>query len=570
MWVLGISRSHNGAVALTHNGKIYSAIQAERISRIKRQPIFLKEDKALVSECVEYCLNQAGIRHADIQSIAISTPWGFNQIEDNWLFDYIGGAPNDYRGTYYVPHHFSHMEYILHYSNLLPGIVLIVDGSGSLERDRQKFNISEAPSPECISHVHMMGKETVSAYWFNGNDTSLVYRFSPSVASFEKCNLNSNGLLQSIGHYWRWASNYCFGLHSEAGKVMGLAASGDTAEYANLNILSVNKDGLISLDYEKLHKEFKFPNIFGKDLSGEKHYADVSAMVQRDTEKILMDILTILKGKYTTNTLYYAGGVALNVVANEKIIRSGLFENVILNGSVEDNGTAIGAALAASNILMNERVTETVTDFYGRAYVNNEILTAIEEFSFEFEFVEEDQIYDRVASLLFNNKVVGWFQGRSEFGPRALGNRSILANPSSPNMKYILDLHIKHRDRYRPYAPVVLEERAGQYFDIDGESPVMMREGKVLKNNFPAITHVDGSARVQTVTENENEPLYKLIKAFDKVSGFPIILNTSFNLPGEPIVESPTDALNSFSNGSLEYLCLGNYLVSRSSKSAKS
>ena len=351
---------------------------------------------------------------------------------------------------------------------------------------------------------------------------------------------------------------------------MGLAASGDTAEYANLNILSVNKDGLISLDYEKLHKEFKFPNIFGKDLSGEKHYADVSAMVQRDTEKILMDILTILKGKYTTNTLYYAGGVALNVVANEKIIRSGLFENVILNGSVEDNGTAIGAALAASNILMKKRVTETVTDFYGRAYVNNEILTAIEEFSFEFEFVEEDQIYDRVASLLFNNKVVGWFQGRSEFGPRALGNRSILANPSSPNMKYILDLHIKHRDRYRPYAPVVLEERAGQYFDIDGESPVMMREGKVLKNNFPAITHVDGSARVQTVTENENAPLYKLIKAFDKVSGFPIILNTSFNLPGEPIVESPTDALNSFSNGSLEYLCLGNYLVSRSSKSAKS
>ena len=283
-----------------------------------------------------------------------------------------------------------------------------------------------------------------------------------------------------------------------------------------------------------------------------------------------MDILTILKGKYPTNTLYYAGGVALNVVANEKIIRSGLFENVILNGSVEDNGTAIGAALAASNILMKKRVTETVTDFYGRAYVNNEILTAIEEFSFEFEFVEEDQIYDRVASLLFNNKVVGWFQGRSEFGPRALGNRSILANPSSPNMKYILDLHIKHRDRYRPYAPVVLEERAGQYFDIDGESPVMMREGKVLKNNFPAITHVDGSARVQTVTENENEPLYKLIKAFDKVSGFPIILNTSFNLPGEPIVESPTDALNSFSNGSLEYLCLGNYLVSRSSKSAKS
>ena len=133
-------------------------------------------------------------------------------------------------------------------------------------------------------------------------------------------------------------------------------------------------------------------------------------------------------------------------------------------------------------------------------------------------------------------------------------------------MKYILDLQMKCRDRYRPYAPVVLEEHAGQYFDIGGGSPVMMREGKVLTNDFPAITHVDGSARIQTVTKKGNKRLYKLIQSFNKLSGFPILLNTSFNLPGEPIVESPTDALNSFSNGALEYLCLGNYLVSRKNR----
>ena len=569
MWVLGISNTHNGSVALTHNGKVVSAIQAERISRAKRQPIFLQGDQELVSKCVVYCLSQAGITHADIQSIAIGTSWDVRKLEDKELFDYIGGASNDYMGTYYVPHHLSHMEYALHYSKLSPGVVLVVDGSGSKEIDRQHFNISEEASPNCISYVHMTGKETISAYWFDGKKSLLIYRFSPPTARFEKCNKNSNGLLQSIGHYWRWASNYCCGSHSDAGKVMGLAALGDPTVYAHLNILSMNKNSFIELNYTKLHQEFLTPNVFGKDLSGRNNFADIAAMVQNDTENILMKILAMLQDKYPTNTLYYSGGVALNVVANEKIVRSGLFDNVFLNGSVEDNGTAIGAALATSNILMGHRVSEPVTDYYGRTYDSDECLLDIKKFPFSYELLEGGKIYDKVASLIYENKVVGWFQGRSEFGPRALGNRSILANPCCSKMKYILDLQMKYRDRYRPYAPVVMEEFASHYFDIDGVSPVMMRQGKVLSDDFPAITHADGSARIQTVTNEENEHLYKLIRSFHKISGFPILLNTSFNLPGEPIVESPADALSSFSNGSLEYLCLGNYLVSRQSRSDK-
>ena len=344
---------------------------------------------------------------------------------------------------------------------------------------------------------------------------------------------------------------------------MGLAALGNPKIHENLNILSMRNDGLIKLDYKKLYKEFKSPNVFGKDLSENKHYSNIAAMVQSDTENILMDILTMLKEKYPTDTLYYAGGVALNVLANEKIIRSGLFKNIILNGSVEDNGTAIGAALAASNVLIGKRTTEEITDYYGQKYENDEILAAIKKFNFAYEFIEGDQFYEKIASLIFDNKVIGWFQGRSEFGPRALGNRSILANPNNPKMKHILDLHFKYRDRYRPYAPVVLEEYTKKYFDLDVSSPVMMTGGKVLCKDFPAITHVDGSARIQTLGKKGNEIFYNLMRAFNKISGFPMILNTSFNLPGEPIVESPTDALNSFSNGALEYLCLGNYLVSR-------
>ena len=569
MWVLGISKGHNGAVALSCDGKVISAVQAERLSRVKRQSVTITDDIAVVSDCVKYCMEQAGITHREIQSVAISTSWDVKHIENNKVFEYLGGTPNDYKGTYYVPHHFAHMEYILHYSSLFKGIVLVVDGSGSKETDRRHFSIPEEISGKCISHVHPMGKETISAYWFDGNRAVLIYRLSPPIAGFEKCNQNSNSLLQSIGHYWRWASNYCCGSHSEAGKVMGLAALGNPKVHAHLNILSMSAEGLITIDYSRLQDEFQNPNVFGKDLSDNGHYADIAAMVQSDTENILISILTLLKQKFPTDTLYYSGGVALNVVANEKIVRSQLFNQVILNGSVEDNGTAIGAALATSNVLLNKRIAEPVTDYYGRTYVTNEILTVLERFPFAYEFLQNDRLYDSVASLIYDGKVIGWFQGRSEFGPRALGNRSILAHPGYPNMKGVLDLQMKCRDRYRPYAPVVLEEHAGQYFDIDGESPVMMREGKVLTNEFPAITHVDGSARVQTVTEMDNERLYKLIKSFNKLSGFPILLNTSFNLPGEPIVETPSDALNSFSRGALEYLCIGNYLVSRKEKTNK-
>ena len=563
MWILGISKSHNGAVALIHNGKVVSAIQAERISRIKRHPIYLKNDKILVKKCVDYCLNYAGIKYSDLNSIAISTPWEVVHLENDNLFDYIGGTPKDYKKTYYVPHHFAHVEYILHYSNLSPGIVLIIDGSGSKEQDRKSFNIDENISSKCISHIHKTGKETISAYYFDGKNVSLIYRFSPPSKISEKNNEKSHGFLQSVGHYWRWASNYCCGAHTEAGKVMGLAAHGNPDVHKNLKILALKKDGSLLINYEKLNKIFCSPNIFGKDLSYSSHYSNIAAMVQKDTEEVIFDILNFLKKIKPAKTLYYAGGVALNMLANEKIIESHLFDNVVLNGSVEDNGTAIGAALAASKKLINTRVSERITDYYGRIYSDEEILNAINKFKFKYELIEEEKKYDKVASLIFNNKVVGWFQGRSEFGPRALGNRSILANPLNPKMKYILDLYIKQRDRYRPYAPVVLEEFSSKYFSLHDISPVMMSGGKVLNNHLPAVTHIDGSARVQTLSKLDNECFYKLIKSFQKISGFPVILNTSFNLPGEPIVESPTDALNSFRNGSLQYLCLGNYLVSR-------
>ena len=190
-------------------------------------------------------------------------------------------------------------------------------------------------------------------------------------------------------------------------------------------------------------------------------------------------------------------------------------------------------------------------------------MKAISQYDFPHEILNQKGTFEVAADLIAKKKVLGWFQGRSEFGPRALGNRSILANPASPDTKYILDNYVKRRDRYRPYAPVVIAERAYQYFDIDSSSPVMMRNVKVLDKELVAVTHFDGTARVQPVNKKENEVLYSLLLEVEKSTGYPILLNTSFNLSGEPIVESPSDALSTFAKNSLDYLFLGNVLISR-------
>jgi len=563
--VLGISNNHNGSIALICDGEVKSAIQAERISRCKRQSLPLGEEIKLVHESVRYCLNASGFQYQDIDAIALSTSWSVEKINTTDLFQYIGGIPENYIETFYVPHHLSHMEYIVHYGNLEPGIVLVIDGSGSLEEDRLIFNVEEEYHSQIINHIHftpstiLRPREAISAYWFDGLKSSLIYRFSP--AWLED---NTFRLLQSIGHYWEWASMYCCDSRNEAGKVMGLAAFGEKERIIEHDILSITDNGKLNLDFQQLHKSFKNPNTSCSDLSDNKHCQNLALKVQSETETVIMKLLNILKAKFPTETLYLSGGVALNVIVNEKIKNSNIFKNVILNGSVEDNGTAIGAALAASIKLSYKRKTSAITDYYGRVYDQEEIMEAISQHDFPHEILNQERTFEVAADLIAKEKVLGWFQGRSEFGPRALGNRSILANPTSPDTKYILDNYIKCRDRYRPYAPVVIEERACQYFDIDSSSPVMMRNVKVLDKGLVAITHFDGTARVQTVNKKENEVLYLLLLEVEKTTGYPILLNTSFNLSGEPIVESPFDALSSFSRSSLDYLFLGNVLISRS------
>ncbi len=561
--ILGISVSHNGSVSLICDGEVKVAIQAERISRLKRQSLYIDKDTDLLKKCVKYCLDYSKLEYKDINAIAISTPWELRMIRNENLFNNIGGIPNQYFGTFYVPHHLSHMEYIIHYGGMQPGIVLVIDGSGSLEKDRSFLNINEEHHPKIINHTDFDGKEVISAYWFDGAKSYLIYRFSPSQSPKANCNQSANGFLQSIGHYWRWASLYCTGSINGAGKVMGLAAYGAEIKSNETDFLTLSDSGKIKLDFYNLNQLYKKPNLFCLDLSNSKHHQYLAKKVQLESENVILKLLYILKNKFPSDNLYLSGGVALNVVANERIKKSNLFKKIILNGSVEDNGTAIGAGLAANLNMGFHRKSSSINEYYGRQYKNVEIIDSILKFKFNYKVLSENEMFKVAAKLIQEQKIIGWFQGRSEFGPRALGNRSIFANPSSVSTKYLLDNFMKCRDRYRPYAPVVIEEKARYYFDMDSSSPVMMRNVNILDKRLVAVKHIDGTARVQTVNKQQNKILYCLLLEVEKITGVPILLNTSFNRPGEPIVETPFDALSSFSIGTLDNLFIENILIFR-------
>lgn len=561
--VLGISASHNGAVALTVDGKVHKAIQAERISRRKRQSLRINENSSLIRQCVSYCFDEANLSIEDIDAVAITTPWRVDTVNDELIFKILGVEPRNYVGTFHVPHHLSHMEYITHYGAKMPGIVLVVDGSGSLDEDRDLHNVDENYHKSLVNFTSFCSKEVISAYWFDGSKTELIYRFSPSRAPSDPVNNGSGHFLQSIGHYWEWASYYCFGSGNEAGKLMGLAAFGDINTKTEPDFLTLKGNGMLELNYHKLKQNYKRPNILFKDLSTDKHYQNLAMKVQRETESTLLKLLQFLYDRHPADTLYLSGGVALNVVANEKIKQSGIFKNVVLNGSVEDNGTAIGAALATNFQLSKQRQFSKLTDYYGKEYTRSEILEALGHYDFAYTELSEKATIAKAAGLINEDKIFGWFQGRSEFGPRALGNRSIFANPQSFSTKFVLDNLMKCRDRYRPYAPVVLEERAKEYFEMCDSSPVMMRNVRVLDKRLRAVTHVDSTARVQTVNKADNPKLHALLLEVDKLTGVPILLNTSFNRPGEPIVESPIDALRSFNEGSLDSLIIGQFFIEK-------
>ena len=384
----------------------------------------------------------------------------------------------------------------------------------------------------------------------------------------------------SLGSVYEAVTEFCgFRPNYDEGKTMGLAPLGDPARHidAARRCVRVDDAGRIHVDLsyfayrywghrrcsDRFHATFGAPRPFGGEF--EPHHSDVAAAFQQVLEECALAMARLLKTRTGARHLVIAGGVALNSVMNGRLLREAGFDDVYVMPAAGDNGTSIGSAFAAWNgCLGNPRTFVHDDPYVGNAYADDEIEALLERYRLPYR--RSDDIAADVAAILERGEIVGWFQGRMEIGPRALGARSILANPAFPDMKARINAQVKFREAYRPFAPSATVEAAKDFFDIDVEAPFMLKVCQVREDKrdvIPAVTHVDGSARLQTVRTDTNPLYHALIDELGRRTGVPVVLNTSFNIQGEPVVESPTDAVRCFYSNGLDHLAIGPFLVGK-------
>ena len=534
-WVLGLSASHNGAACLLHGNRIVAAVQEERLVGKKRARLH----GGRPSLAVRYCLQQGGIVPADLDLVVLCAQSAAhlpdNELTANSLLDI---KANGIR-TLTISHHAGHAVSAFATSGFDEAAVLIVDGMGSPTHD---LSIDEQ---KAVIDLGFAGGETNSIYYANG--TTLKALEKHMVEQGRWLNPPPDGASMpgfgSLGGLFSAAAEQIFGNSMDAGKVMGLAPYGsptiDPGEFFEI------RDGRFFFS-DEVPKRFTRKEHWPRT---KREYQDLACSVQNALEEALLYLVGRVRALCPSRNLVYAGGVALNSVANERIIRETDFDRVYVMPAAEDSGPAIGAAYHGL-----WHLTETYApwslelDGFGRTYDASSIATAIDETPSVVTRATTDAVAD-AADLLVDGKIIAWFTGPSELGPRALGQRSILCDPRQPDAKEKLNARVKHREGFRPFAPVVLLEEVENWFELEGSdpsSPFMLRVMRFKEDKrdlVPAVVHVDGTGRVQTVSREVNGAYYDLVKAFGERTGVPILLNTSLNVMGEPIVETPEDAL---------------------------
>ncbi|MEX1365730.1 MAG: carbamoyltransferase C-terminal domain-containing protein, partial [Nannocystaceae bacterium] len=552
-WVMGISASHNGAVCLLHGNEIVVAIQEERLTRRKRARI--EAGKRCLA--INYCLQAAGIS-ADELDLVVASVQGAEEsaAQDIDLNPSLQPARRGIQ-TLTIPHHQAHAYGAFATSGFEDATILVVDGVGSRSAalgPREQAAILE-PALRTGSF------ESTSLYAGRGHELMpLEKNMVPDGQWFRR--VDGFPAFGTLGGMFSAVAEQVFGSPMEAGKVMGLAPYG-RPRFA---------DGLVSCHEGRLDFGGTLPEAARCSERWPAHpstYQDLAASIQLALEEALLHLVARARALGSSRNLCYAGGVALNCIANERIIREGGFESVYVMPAAEDSGVALGAAFHGlwSLTQRNERVRIDV-DAMGSAYSEASVEFALRSVP-GIRWSRPERLEQEVATALAEGEIVGVFHGRSELGPRALGQRSILCDPRLPDGKDRLNSRVKFREAFRPFAPVVLLEHAREWFELDGviaDSPFMMRIVDVrepMRARIPAVVHVDGSGRLQTVTERDNPRLHRLLRAFHERTGVPLLLNTSFNIMGEPIVETPDDALWSLLGTGIDRCVLEDRVVGR-------
>ena len=531
-WVLGVAASHNGAACLLRDGEVVVAIQEERVTRQKRAFIEGHDD----SFAIRYCLDRAGIEPAQLAAAVVCSPLGaeYTHIEKNPFLELERhGVP-----LWTMPHHLGHAVAAFATSGFHDAAVLIVDGMGSpwseLPEDERAVAVVAPHLGDDRSLVH----EHASLYDARGTSLAPLEKHVSAIGRIVKrYQAGETGVppFESLGGIFNSAAVQIFGQFHEAGKVMGLAPFGEpTIPVAELFSFDDGTFRFHELELSRFEKEA------------------VAASAQAAVEAGVLLLVQRLRATSKSTNLVYAGGVALNSITNERIVREGGFDAVYIMPAAEDSGTAIGAAYYGAWKLGAENLHRRLErDAVGRPYTVAEIDHAIDDAPSVTRVAapSAEASIAKTVELLVEGKILGWFEGGSELGPRALGQRSLLCDPRPAGMKDHLNARVKFREGFRPFAPMVLREDVCAWFDIDdaqADSPFMLRICDVRPDKrarVPAVVHVDGTGRLQTITRASHPALHAVISAFKAKTGVPILLNTSFNVAGEPIVETPDDAL---------------------------
>lgn len=559
MNILGLSLSpHDSSAAIVKDGVVVEAIEEEKLSRIRHCINYDNSKYNLESEADYFDTHFLHISQKQLKEKIGKLTTYLNENRKLKLLENLElvvgsnlmiGAQKPSDNYLNIGHHLAHAAHAFFTSPFKQAAVLVIDGAGDV--DRENF-------------------ETVSLYVGKGNDLRLLEKMTGKIAHDSNTII---ALKNSLGVLYQNASVLCgFGTFGE-GKLMGLSSYGQP-KYENLlakhyslkeTHCEVDNLGLYLLMKRMIEKNDSIENM-----------ADIAASVQAVLNKLVLFYVQRLKQITGQENLCYSGGVALNAITNSYLLRESAFKRIYIPSAPSDNGVSIGAALYGYHKIKGKprKVSTTVSSVYlGHSYKTSLILSALRQRRavINYEKLSEKDLVKSVASLLFSGKVIGWFQSGSEFGPRALGHRSILASPLDGKMRDRLNL-IKGRESFRPVAPIIMQEHLKGSFRIPknkrAESlPYMLfvfsPVNKNVANKIPAAIHTDNTARIQTVNKKENLTIHSLLKEFKWLAGVPILINTSFNIKGEPMVETPTEAIDTFLNSDIDYLVLENYLCSK-------
>ena len=553
IYVLGTGLSHDGSACLLKDGRVCVAIEKERVTR-------KKHDGGNDSVAIQYLLDAENIRISDVALVVQNTYSGMLESCARW-FDgerRLGDVP-----LVTVSHHLAHAYSAFGMSPFEEAAILVIDGCGNSFDDcidLDGVEIPEAPEGEMAP----LWNEKDSYYRTDGTRLMPLFKdFSPWGIGSKGYPMHPPTTRHSIGGLYAAASKYVFRGLEDPGKLMGLAPYGRPGLF-DFEAFDL-RDGRVFVRYDWM-KSFQTPAHSHEDFKARfQYYADLAFCIQREVERALLYVLKARHASYPHANLCYCGGVALNAVANQRLLKEGPFEKIYIQPAAGDNGIALGCAYYGwLEVLKKSKVKHNGSLYFGKRYASAEIEPVLKKYAELVPFSQSEDPVAETVSHLVEGKVVGWFQAGSEFGPRALGNRSILADPRIAHIRDHINAKVKFREDFRPFAPSVLAEDCATYFDCTYDSPYMLLTAPVRPEwqaVLPAVMHRDHSARIQTVTKDSNPRYYALLAAFKEKTGIGVLLNTSLNRRGTPIVETPEDAIMLFLYSAIDVLVLENYVI---------